>query len=127
MEVLLAQADCDHLPRDLAALLTLVGGLVGALLLGETISPIGYVGCGLMFTAMLMVELVPEIMRRRTIVEDGAVNDPLAFVDLKGVSLTYRLGKESTLALADASGRALDTATFRVRGAEGIGLRGLGK
>jgi len=32
-----------------------------------------------------------------------------------------------TLALADASGRALDTATFRVRGAEGIGLRGLGK
>jgi len=27
----------------------------------------------------------------------------VAFVDLKGVSLTYRLGKESTLALADAT------------------------
>ncbi len=32
-----------------------------------------------------------------------------------------------TLALADAWGRALDTATFRVRGGTGIGLRGLGK
>ena len=27
----------------------------------------------------------------------------MAFVDLKGVSLTYRLGKETTLALADAT------------------------
>jgi hypothetical protein len=32
-----------------------------------------------------------------------------------------------TLALADSMGRPLDTATFRVRGTEGIGLRGLGK
>ncbi|KAA0700456.1 DMT family transporter [Neorhizobium sp. P12A] len=45
----------------------LFGASLGALLLGETISPIGYVGCGLMFSAMLMVELVPEIMRRRTL------------------------------------------------------------
>ncbi len=27
----------------------------------------------------------------------------MTFVDLKGVSLTYRLGKETTLALADAT------------------------
>ena len=27
----------------------------------------------------------------------------MAFVDLKGVSLTYRMGKETTLALADAT------------------------
>ena len=27
----------------------------------------------------------------------------MAFVDLKGVSLTYRLGKDTTLALADAT------------------------
>src|SRR5258707_3438849 len=27
----------------------------------------------------------------------------MSFVDLKGVSLTYRLGKETTLALADAT------------------------
>jgi drug/metabolite transporter (DMT)-like permease len=45
----------------------LFGASLGALLLGETISPIGYIGCGLMFAAMLMVELVPEIMRRRTL------------------------------------------------------------
>ena len=27
----------------------------------------------------------------------------MAFVDLKGVSLTYRMGKDTTLALADAT------------------------
>jgi drug/metabolite transporter (DMT)-like permease len=45
----------------------LFGASLGALLLGETISPIGYLGCALMFTAMLMVEVVPEVMRRRSI------------------------------------------------------------
>ena len=30
-------------------------------------------------------------------------HDCIAFVDLKGVSLTYRMGKEKTLALADAT------------------------
>lgn len=44
----------------------LFGASLGALLLGETIPPIGYAGCLLMFVAMLLVELVPEIMRRRT-------------------------------------------------------------
>ncbi|WFR99647.1 DMT family transporter [Rhizobium tumorigenes] len=43
----------------------LFGASLGALLLGETISPIGYVGCALMFAAMLVVEIVPEVLRRR--------------------------------------------------------------
>lgn len=43
----------------------LFGATLGALLLGETISPLGYAGCALMFTAMLIVELVPELTRRR--------------------------------------------------------------
>lgn len=43
----------------------LFGSSLGALLLGETIPPLGYAGCALMFTAMLVVELVPEIGRRR--------------------------------------------------------------
>lgn len=43
----------------------LFGASLGALILGETISPIGYLGCGLMFFAMLLVELVPEILRRK--------------------------------------------------------------
>ena len=37
----------------------------GALLLGETITPLGYVGCAVIFCAMLIVEIVPEIMARR--------------------------------------------------------------
>ena len=45
----------------------LFGASLAALLLGETISPLGYVGCALMFTAMLMVELVPELVRRRAV------------------------------------------------------------
>lgn len=44
----------------------LFGASLGALLLGETIGPIGYAGCALMFAAMLTVELVPEIGRRRS-------------------------------------------------------------
>ncbi|MGV1789256.1 DMT family transporter [Rhizobium sp. A37_96] len=43
----------------------LFGASLGALLLGETIGPLGYVGCALMFVAMLAVELVPELTRRR--------------------------------------------------------------
>lgn len=43
----------------------LFGASLGALMLGETISPIGYVGCALMFSAMLVVEVVPEVLRRR--------------------------------------------------------------
>jgi drug/metabolite transporter (DMT)-like permease len=46
----------------------LFGSALGALILGETISPIGYAGCALMFAAMLMVELVPQLIHRRAIV-----------------------------------------------------------
>lgn len=43
----------------------LFGATLAALLLGESMPPLGYVGCALMFTAMLVVELVPEMTRRR--------------------------------------------------------------
>jgi drug/metabolite transporter (DMT)-like permease len=43
----------------------LFGASLGALLLNETIPPLGYAGCALMFLAMLLVEIVPEIARRR--------------------------------------------------------------
>ncbi|MET0747270.1 MAG: DMT family transporter [Rhizobium sp.] len=43
----------------------LFGAALGALMLGETISPIGYLGCALMFSAMMIVEIVPEVLRRR--------------------------------------------------------------
>ncbi|GEO83905.1 MULTISPECIES: DMT family transporter [Alphaproteobacteria] len=43
----------------------LFGALFGALLLAETLPVIGYVGCALIFAAMLLVELVPELTRRR--------------------------------------------------------------
>lgn len=43
----------------------LFGGLLGALLLGEVLPPPGYVGCAIIFSAMLLVELVPELRRRK--------------------------------------------------------------
>lgn len=46
----------------------LFGALFGAILLAETLPSIGYAGCGLIFAAMLLVELVPEWTRRRTAV-----------------------------------------------------------
>ncbi|MDQ0321202.1 drug/metabolite transporter (DMT)-like permease [Pararhizobium capsulatum DSM 1112] len=42
----------------------LFAALFGMLLLGETITPIGYVGCGIIFAAMMLVELVPELTKR---------------------------------------------------------------
>ena len=44
----------------------LFGALFGALLLQEKIGTIGYVGCGIIFVAMVMVETVPEFLRWRT-------------------------------------------------------------
>jgi drug/metabolite transporter (DMT)-like permease len=44
----------------------LFGASLGALLLGETMPALGYAGCALMFLAMLLVEIVPEIARRRS-------------------------------------------------------------
>jgi drug/metabolite transporter (DMT)-like permease len=43
----------------------LFGASLAALILGETVPPLGYVGCALMFSAMLIVELLPEMVRRR--------------------------------------------------------------
>jgi drug/metabolite transporter (DMT)-like permease len=57
----------------------LFGAFFGALLLGETLPPLGYLGCGLIFAAMLIVELVPELLKRRGIARstpDGAQPSP---------------------------------------------------
>ena len=43
----------------------LFGASLAALLLGETMPAMGYAGCALMFTAMLVVELVPGFTGRR--------------------------------------------------------------
>lgn len=43
----------------------LFGSFFGALFLGEKLPPIGYLGCGLIFAAMLIVEVVPELLKRR--------------------------------------------------------------
>ncbi|MCO5730391.1 DMT family transporter [Rhizobium sp. SSA_523] len=45
----------------------LFGAFFGALLLGETLPSLGYLGCALIFASMLMVEIIPEILRRRTL------------------------------------------------------------
>jgi drug/metabolite transporter (DMT)-like permease len=44
---------------------SLFGALFGALLLGERIGTVGYVGCLLIFAAMVMVEIVPELTKSR--------------------------------------------------------------
>lgn len=43
----------------------LFGSFFGALFLGEKLPAIGYVGCALIFAAMLIVEVVPELLKRR--------------------------------------------------------------
>ncbi len=45
----------------------LFGASLGALLLNETMPALGYIGCALMFLAMLLVEIVPELARRRAL------------------------------------------------------------
>jgi drug/metabolite transporter (DMT)-like permease len=44
---------------------SLFGALFGALLLGERITAIGYVGCALIFAAMILVEIVPELTKSK--------------------------------------------------------------
>lgn len=44
---------------------SLFGALFGAILLGERMGGVGYIGCALIFIAMLLVELVPEITKKR--------------------------------------------------------------
>lgn len=43
----------------------LFAALFGILLLGENIAPVGYAGCAIIFAAMLLVELVPELGKSR--------------------------------------------------------------
>ncbi|MUO80038.1 EamA family transporter [Agrobacterium vitis] len=45
----------------------LFGALLGAIILHESLTPIGYLGCALMFLAMLAVEIVPEWGKQRAI------------------------------------------------------------
>ena len=45
----------------------LFGALLAALVLGETLPSAGYVGCAMLFTAMLLVEIVPELIRRHSL------------------------------------------------------------
>ncbi|MGQ3211096.1 hypothetical protein [Shinella sp.] len=40
-------------------------GAFGVFLLGETISPAGYIGRAIIFVAMLAVELLPALLRGR--------------------------------------------------------------
>jgi drug/metabolite transporter (DMT)-like permease len=44
---------------------SLFGALFGALLLGERITLAGYIGCALIFAAMILVEIVPELTKTR--------------------------------------------------------------
>ncbi len=45
----------------------LFAALAGAVLLGERIDVMGYVGCAMLFAAMLAVELVPELTKAKSI------------------------------------------------------------
>ena len=45
----------------------LFGAMFAAMFLQEKISPAGYIGCAIIFTAILLVELVPELSKRKNI------------------------------------------------------------
>jgi drug/metabolite transporter (DMT)-like permease len=45
----------------------LFGAFFASIFLGESIPQIGYWGCALIFAAILLVELVPEIWKSRTL------------------------------------------------------------
>jgi drug/metabolite transporter (DMT)-like permease len=53
-----------HTPASEAAVLvsmeTVFAAIAGALLLGERLSPIGWLGAGLLFAASLLVQLAPR-------------------------------------------------------------------
>ncbi|MBL0371948.1 DMT family transporter [Rhizobium sp. KVB221] len=44
---------------------SLFGALFGAALLGERMGLLGYVGCALLFTSMILVEIVPEMAKSK--------------------------------------------------------------
>ncbi len=45
----------------------LFAALLGVLLLGETITPVGYIGCAVIFAAMLIAEIVPELTKPKSV------------------------------------------------------------
>lgn len=45
----------------------LFGAFFGAIILGELLPPAGYVGCAIIFAAMLIVEIVPQLTRRKQV------------------------------------------------------------
>lgn len=45
---------------------SLFAAAAGAIFLGEKLTTTGYFGCAIIFTAMLIVEIVPELTRRRS-------------------------------------------------------------
>jgi drug/metabolite transporter (DMT)-like permease len=49
----------------------LFAALFGALILGDRLTTIGYLGCLLMFSSILLVELVPELKMRKPQIEGG--------------------------------------------------------
>jgi drug/metabolite transporter (DMT)-like permease len=51
----------------------LFAALFGVLLLDEIITPVGYLGCAVIFAAMLAVEIVPELTKRRKGSAEAAV------------------------------------------------------
>ena len=66
---LLAIALKDTPPTEAAILVsmeTLFAAAAGAILLGERLTPIGWVGAGLMFTATILIQIAPLFERRRT-------------------------------------------------------------
>ena len=60
----------QHLPPSNAAIInsseTLFAAIGGALLLGERLTPIGYVGAALMLVAIVAVEVVPPLTQRKS-------------------------------------------------------------
>jgi drug/metabolite transporter (DMT)-like permease len=50
----------------------LFAALFGSLILGDRLSTIGYVGCLLMFTSILLVEVVPELKLRKSRIEGNS-------------------------------------------------------
>jgi drug/metabolite transporter (DMT)-like permease len=60
----------QHLPASNAAMIlsseTLFAALGGALLLGERLTAVGYLGAALMFVAIVAVEVIPPLTQRKT-------------------------------------------------------------
>jgi drug/metabolite transporter (DMT)-like permease len=64
-----------HVPPANAAIIlsgeALFAAIGGAVLLGERLPPMGYLGAGLIFLAIVMVETIPAVFRRRRLQPEG--------------------------------------------------------